>query len=105
MSSTISIGKKKIGDKFPPFIVAEIGQSHQGNLNKALRYINQLSKTGVDAIKFQTHIASEESTLNEPFRVKLKKFKSRFRYWKSTEFTTNEWRKISNYCKRKKLFF
>ena len=45
MSSTISIGKK-IGDKFPPFIIAEIGQSHQGNLNKALRYINQLSRLG-----------------------------------------------------------
>ena len=105
MGSTISIGKKKIGDKYPPFIIAEIGQSHQGNLNKALKYINQLSKTGVDAIKFQTHIASEESTLNEPFRVKLKKFKSRFRYWKSTEFTPNEWRKISNYCNRKKIIF
>ena len=75
-------------------------------MNKALKYINQLSKTGVDAIKFQTHIASEESTLNEPFRVKLKKkFKNRFHYWKSTEFTKNEWRKISDYCHKKKIIF
>ena len=54
MGSTISIGKKKIGNKFPPFIICEIGKFHQGNLNKILRYINQLSKTGGNAIKFQT---------------------------------------------------
>ena len=46
MCSTISIGKKKLETNFlkPPFIIAETGQPHQGNLNKALKYINQLSK-------------------------------------------------------------
>lgn len=36
------------------FIIAEVGQNHQGDLNTAIEYINKFSDTGVDAIKFQT---------------------------------------------------
>ena len=68
MSKNIKIDKKIIGDNYKPFIIAEVGQGHNGKIKKALQYIDILSKTGVDAVKFQTHIADEESTLDEPFR-------------------------------------
>lgn len=106
MHSYLRVNKKNIGDNYPPFIIAEVGQTHGGSIKKALEYIKLIADAGADAIKFQTHFASEESTLDEPFRVKFsKKFKNRYDYWKAVEFTPKEWVKISNYCKKKKLIF
>ena len=53
------------------FIIAELGQAHEGSLGILHSYIDALSTTGVDAIKFQTHIAEAESSEYEPFRVKF----------------------------------
>ena len=82
----IKIDKRKVGNNYKPFIIAEIGQSHGGKIKKIFRSIDLISKTGVDAIKFQTHIADQESTLDEPFRsntnLKLN-YKTRYDYWKS----------------------
>ena len=41
-------------DKVKPFIIAEVGQNHQGDLDKAREYIRVFSYVGADAIKFQT---------------------------------------------------
>ena len=37
-----------------PFIIAEVGQNHQGDVEIAKKFINQFAKAGADAIKFQT---------------------------------------------------
>jgi N,N'-diacetyllegionaminate synthase len=86
-------------------IIAEVAQSHIGSLSKIKQIINKISKTKVDYIKFQTHIAEAESTLDEPFRVKIKNFKNRIDYWKKMEFTESQWRAIKGYCKKKKIKF
>ena len=36
------------------FIIAEVGQNHQGELDKALEYIRTFSRAGANAVKFQT---------------------------------------------------
>ena len=36
------------------FIIAEVGQNHQGDFDLARKYIKDFADTGVDAIKFQT---------------------------------------------------
>ena len=70
------------------FIIAEIGQAHEGSLGMALAYIKTLAKTGVHAVKFQMHIAEAESSEHEPFRVKFsKQDATRFDYWKRMEFS------------------
>ena len=87
-------------------IISEIGLSHMGSLDLAINYIDKSKKAGVDYVKFQTHIAEAESTYNEKFRIKFsKKFKSRFDYWKSLEFSIEEWRTIKKYCHQKKIGF
>ena len=53
------------------FIIAEIGQAHEGSLGILHSYIDALAQTGVDAVKFQMHIAEAESSEFEPFRVKF----------------------------------
>ncbi len=79
--------------------IAEIGQAHDGSLGTVHAYIDALSKTGVDAIKFQTHIAEAESSIHEPFRVKFsKQDATRMDYWKRMEFTVEQWHGIKAHC-------
>ena len=81
------------------FIIAEIAQAHNGDIQLAHEYIKELASTGVDAIKFQTHIAAAESSMNEPFRVKMaSNDKTRFDYWKRMEFTLEQWKGLKAHC-------
>tara|TARA_B110000003_G_C16621018_1_gene523127 strand:- start:211 stop:1206 length:996 start_codon:yes stop_codon:yes gene_type:complete len=80
-------------------IIAEIGQSHDGSLGTVHAYIDALADTGVDAIKFQTHIADAESSIHEPFRVKFsKQDSSRMEYWRRMEFSYDQWLDIKQHC-------
>ena len=81
------------------FIIAEIGQAHDGSLGILHSYIDTLSNTGIDAIKFQTHIAQAESSEYEPFRVKFSyEDDTRYDYWKRMEFTLSQWKEIKQHC-------
>lgn len=81
------------------FIIAEIGQAHEGSLGILHSYIDALADTGVDAIKFQTHIAEAESSEYEPFRVKFSyEDDTRYNYWKRMEFTFEQWVGIKKHC-------
>lgn len=82
-----------------PFIIAEIGQAHEGSLGMVHSYIDALSRTGVDAIKFQMHIAEAESSSEEPFRVKFSyEDATRFDYWKRMSFTLEQWKTVKEHC-------
>lgn len=87
-------------------LIAEIGQAHDGSLGMCHSYIDALAKTGVNAIKFQTHIAHAESSMHEPFRVKFsKQDETRYDYWKRMEFTQTQWIEIGKHCKEVGLEF
>lgn len=45
---------QKIDLEKRPFIIAEVGQNHQGSVDTALEYVRVFSSLGADAIKFQT---------------------------------------------------
>ena len=80
-------------------IIAELAQVHDGSLGTAHAYIDALAKSGVDAVKFQTHIAEAESSIHEPFRVKFsKQDATRFEYWKRMEFTFEQWVGLKVHC-------
>ncbi len=88
------------------FLIAEIAQAHEGSLGIAHSYIDALAETGVDAVKFQTHIAQAESSIYEPFRVKFsKEDATRFEYWKRMEFTPEQWDGLKQHCSEKGLEF
>ncbi|MEZ0129043.1 hypothetical protein AB9T88_04385 [Flavobacterium sp. LBUM151] len=75
-----------------PYIIAEIGQAHEGSLGILYSYIDAIAKTGVDAVKFQMHIAEAESSQYEPFRVKFSiEDNTRFDYWKRMGFSLEQY--------------
>lgn len=82
-----------------PYLIAEIGQAHEGSLGILHSYIDAAAGTGVNAIKFQLHIAEAESSSYEPFRVKFSyEDKTRYDYWKRMEFTLEQWKEIKTHC-------
>ncbi|HLP31876.1 MAG TPA: N-acetylneuraminate synthase family protein [Bacteroidia bacterium] len=88
------------------FIIAEIAQAHEGSLGIAHSYIDALAKAGVDAVKFQTHIAEAESSSEEQFRVKFSyEDNTRFDYWKRMEFTPEQWAGLRQHCDDKGVEF
>jgi N,N'-diacetyllegionaminate synthase len=87
-------------------IIAEVAQAHDGSLGMAHAFIDAAARTGVDAVKFQTHIAAEESTPGEPWRVKFsKQDETRFEYWKRMEFTAAQWAGLKQHAQEQGLIF
>jgi N,N'-diacetyllegionaminate synthase len=104
--SSISIAGRDIGPGRPPFIIAEVAQAHDGSLGTAHAYIDLVARSGAQAIKFQTHIASAESTPGEPFRLKFSlQDEDRYAYWKRMEFSEPQWRGLADHCRDAGLVF
>lgn len=57
MKEYISIAGRKIGESYPPYIIAELSANHNGRLDTALRIIEEAKKAGADAVKLQTYTA------------------------------------------------
>lgn len=106
MSSKFRIGEKEIGGDAPCFLIAEVGLAHDGSLGGAHAYIDAAAEAGADAVKFQTHIAAEESTPQEKFRVNVfPQDKTRFEYWERTAFAENQWRELKEHTEERGLEF
>ena len=75
-----------------PFIIAEAGVNHEGDIEIAKRLINEAAEGGADAIKFQTYKASKIASKHSPSYWDLsqestdsqyKLFQKYDKFWKS----------------------
>jgi N,N'-diacetyllegionaminate synthase len=88
------------------FIIAEVAQAHDGNLNIAHAFVDAVAKTGADAIKFQTHYAAEETSLAEPWRKRFSWIDdTRYGYWQRMEFTPEQWKGLARHAEDVDLEF
>ncbi len=67
MEPQVNIGGRSVGPAHEPFIMAEVGLNHNGDLERALQMIHVAAKSGCDAVKFQTFKASE--FVNDPTQM------------------------------------
>ncbi len=87
-------------------IIGEVSQSHDGSLGMAHCFIDAIADAGADVVKFQTHIAAEESTPNEPWRVKFsRQDKTRYEYWQRMEFSKEQWLGLKQHADERGLLF
>ncbi len=106
MENSFYIENKFIANNKSAFIIAEVAQAHDGSLGAAHAYIDLAARAGADAIKFQTHIAKEESTMDESFRINFSyQDKTRFEYWKRMEFSETEWYELAVHARDVGLVF
>ena len=60
MNPYIEIAGRKIGQDFPPLVIAEIGINHEGSLQTAKEMVDAAHRAGVEVVKHQTHIVADE---------------------------------------------
>jgi N,N'-diacetyllegionaminate synthase len=102
----INIAGHEVRQHGRPFLIAEVAQAHDGSLGFAHSFIEIAADAGVDAIKFQTHIAVAESTLDEKFRVPFSfEDATRLEYWRRMEFTPSQWEELARHAREKGLIF
>ncbi|MGH3935722.1 MAG: N-acetylneuraminate synthase family protein, partial [Pseudonocardiaceae bacterium] len=87
-------------------VIGEVGQAHDGSLGMAHAFVDAIADAGADAVKFQTHIAAEESRIDEPWRLKFSYADaSRYDYWKRMEFTAQAWTGLRRHAEDRGLAF
>ena len=82
-----------------PLVIAEVGSVHDGSYGNALRLIELAKVCGADFVKFQTHLAEYESTLNAP-SPSFFSAEKRYEYFQRTSFTPREWRGLFEEAKK-----
>ena len=105
-SQHFPIGAKRLAVDGDLFVIAEVGLSHDGSLGTAFAMVDAAASCGVDAVKFQTHIADEESTARERFRVRVfPQDSTRQDYWRRTAFDLEQWIELAQYTRSRGLEF
>lgn len=85
-------------------IIAEIGSVHDGSFGNACKLIELAAEVGADAVKFQTHLADAESTVNAPSPSYFSE-EDRLSYFRRTSFTLPQWHKLANCARLNNLQF
>jgi N-acetylneuraminate synthase len=97
----IDIRRKKVGDHYPCYIVAEIGINHNGNMEIAKQLIRAAKNAGVDAVKFQKR--TPELCVPPEQRLVMREtpwgYISYMDYRKRVEFNFEQYCEIDHFCK------
>jgi len=84
-------------DKNKIYIIAEIGMTHDGSFGLASKLTESAIKSGANVIKYQWHIAEEETTVDAPSPPYFKN-ETRFSYFKRTEFSIEKFKSLVKQC-------
>jgi len=105
----VKINNHVLSNYGEPFIVAEAGINHNGELKLAFDMIEVANKSGVNAIKFQTYRTEEvcgDKTQMFTYQSQGKEVtESMFEMFSRYEFTRDEWRAIKQKCDKEGILF
>lgn len=109
MNPQVIIGERAVGVGAEPFVVAEVGINHNGELERALEMIHVAKLAGCDAVKFQTFKANE--FVNDPsqmftYRSQGKEItESMLAMFRRYELPENAWPVIKAECTKAGIMF
>jgi N,N'-diacetyllegionaminate synthase len=99
----MQLGDRLISQGSPAFIVAEIGNNHDGSVHQAERLIDAAAEAGADAAKFQTHIAEAEMHPSTPTPPHFGE--PRWEFTKRMELSLDDHLHLKSYAEEKGLIF
>ncbi|MBI2640910.1 MAG: N-acetylneuraminate synthase family protein [Candidatus Sungbacteria bacterium] len=105
MNPYIQIGKRKIGQDYPPLVIAEIGINHEGSMKKAMRMVDDAHKAGAECVKFQSHVIEDEMIPEAKKVIPGNATVSIYDIMKRCAFSESQERKIKRYVEKKGMLF
>src|SRR5688572_27751464 len=60
---SLTLGQRVVGELHPPYVIAEIGSNHNGDMTLCRELVDAARECGADAVKFQSW--SESSLVSE----------------------------------------
>jgi N-acetylneuraminate synthase len=99
-----------VGPGEPPYIIAEIGSNHNGDMNLCRRLIDSAKSCGADAVKFQSWsrssiVSKHEYERNTSYSDKKKHFGSLEEMIEKYQLTPVQHREIAGYCHKQGITF
>ncbi len=103
----IILSTRKINESTPPFIIAEIGNNHNGDINIAKELIKVAKECEVDAVKFQSKdVDSMPKELRDKPYEHENSFGKTYREHKEfLELSSKELKELKNYSEKLGLIF
>ena len=101
----MEIAGRKIGLKYNPLIIAEIGINHCGDINIAKEMVDSAKRAGVEVVKHQTHIVEDEMS---PAAKNVKPGNSDLSIYEimdSCSLNKEEEYELKNYIEKKGMIF
>jgi len=106
----VKFADRLVGPKQPPYIIAEIGSNHNGDIELAKKMIAEAKRCGAHAAKFQswsnkTLISKGEYERNAEYADKKRHFGSLKDMVDAYQFTPEQHHEINDYCKTQGIHF
>lgn len=104
----MKISKRNVGDGHPVFIVAEIGQNHQGELEVAKQMILKAKEIGANCVKFQKSNLQAKFTakaLQKPYIGPNSWGSSYGEHKEFLEFSLEDYAELQRFCSEHDILF
>lgn len=106
--SIIKLGDRPIGEGNPCFLIAEVGTTSLGDLDRAIALVDASAEAGVDSVKFQVIDATQLSESATTFPMQIDgavHHVNMGEMFRRLEFSQEQWRKIAHHAHQRKLLF
>ncbi len=106
----LSIGTRLVGPGELPYIIAEIGANHNGDMDLCKKHIDAAKESGADAVKFQSWsssslISKAEYARNTKYSTGGKPLPSLKEAVEQYQLSAEQHRDIAAYCRKQKVTF
>jgi N,N'-diacetyllegionaminate synthase len=101
--NVVLLGGTAVGEGQPPYVIAEIGSNHNGDMELCRRMIEEAAAAGADAVKFQSWsesslIAKEEYDRNPEYPDKKRHFGSLREMVRAYQLTPSQHAQAARWC-------
>lgn len=108
--NTVRLGEIEVGPGKPPYIIAEIGSNHNGDMELCRRLIDAAANAGAHAVKFQSWsdtslVSEEEYEHNTEYSDKKKHFGSLREMVTAYQLTEEQHHIASTHCRKRGIAF